>query len=202
MAIMKLKVSLIASTLASAVFLFLVAYSAAHEAKAPEGGTPIMGSGMMGDGMAASNMDNQDMPQGMMGQGMLNMPRMDPARGRKLFADKGCVVCHSVNGVGGEDAPPLDASTMERGMNPFEFAAKMWRGADAMLMLQREELGEKIEFTGDELADIIAFVHHPAEQQNFSMADVPPRMRELISHGHGEEEPDHHDEEEEAGHKD
>src|SRR3546814_3672335 len=75
----------------------------------------------------------------MMGPGLM-MPSMDAARGRQLFASKGCVVCHSVNGVGGENAPPLDASTMSMPMNPFEFAARMWRGAEAMVALQREEL--------------------------------------------------------------
>src|SRR3546814_13658069 len=76
------------------------------------------------------------------------MPSMEAAVGRQLFASKGCGVCHSGNGVGGEDAPPLDASTMSMPMNPFEFAARMWRGAEAMVALQREELGEPIELTG------------------------------------------------------
>ena len=137
-----------------------------------------------------------DMPGSMMGPGMMGerlmMPSMDPARGRKLFASKGCVVCHSVNGIGGEDAPPLDAMTMEQRMNPFEFAAKMWRGAEAMIVLQRDELGEQIEFTGDELADMIAFTHHPDEQKKFSEADIPPHIRELIEHGHGASEDDDH----------
>lgn len=149
-------------------------------------GQGMMGQGMMGQGM---------MGQGMMGQGMLQMPQMDPARGRTLFASKGCVVCHSINGIGGADATPLDAATMPRLMNPFEFTAKMWRGAEAMIYLQREELGEQIEFTGDELADIIAFVHHHDEQKKFSEADVPPRMRDLMKHM--EEEKPH---EEEGGH--
>lgn len=125
---------------------------------------------------------------GMMGEGMLAMPEMDPARGRKVFAEKGCVVCHSVNGIGGEDARPLDAATMTPMMNPFEFAARMWRGAEPMVILQREELGGQIELTGDDLADITAFVHSHAEQTKFSEDDVPERIRELIEHGHGEGE--------------
>jgi cytochrome c len=122
----------------------------------------------------------------MMGRGLV-MPMMDPARGRKLFASKGCVVCHSVNGVGGKDAPALDASTMSQVMNPFEFAARMWRGAEAMIVLQRETLGEQIELTGNELADIIAFTHDPQEQHKFSEADVPEPMLGLIEHSHGAE---------------
>ena len=136
-----------------------------------------------------------------MGEGLM-MPSFDAARGRKLFASKGCVVCHSVNGVGGEDAPPLDAATMERPMNPFEFAAKMWRGADAMIYLQREELGEQIELTGDELSDIIAFSHSLEEQRKFTMDDVPLNIQRSMHHQDEEphEEADEEHEEEEGAH--
>lgn len=117
----------------------------------------------------------------------LMMPSMDSAHGRKLFASKGCVVCHSVNGVGGEDAPPLDASTMKLPMNPFEFAAKMWRGAEAMVALQREELGEPIELTGQDLADIVAFIHHAEEQKKFTEADIPPEIKNAMEGAHDED---------------
>ena len=130
------------------------------------------------------------MHEGMMAPG-LKAPTMDAAKGRALFASKGCVVCHSVNGIGGEDAAPLGAASMsEPMMNPFDFVARMWRGADMMIEMQREELGEQIEFTGDELSDIIAFVHNVDEQKKFSADDIPPKIRELIAHGH--EEGDEH----------
>ena len=126
----------------------------------------------------------------MMGPG-LTMPTMDAESGRKLFASKGCVVCHSVNGVGGEDAPPLDAAIMPLPMNPFEFAARMWGGAEAMVALQREELGEPIELSGQELADIIAFVHDGEEQKKFSEADMPDQIKDIMedASGHGSEMP-------------
>ena len=113
----------------------------------------------------------------------LMMPRMDPEDGRRLFAAKGCVVCHSVNGVGGEDAPPLDVQDMPMGMmNPFEFAARMWRGAGAMIELQEDELGGQIELTGEELANIIAFVHDTEEQKRFSEKDIPEDIAKLMGH--------------------
>jgi len=102
-------------------------------------------------------------------EGML-LPFMSPAKGRMLFASKGCVVCHSINGVGDGHASPLDAATMPAIMDPFDFAAKMWRGAGTMITLQEDELGEQIEFTGEELANIIAFVHSASEQKKFSKA--------------------------------
>ena len=133
---------------------------------------------------------------GMMAPGLM-LPSMDAARGRALFAEKGCVVCHSVNGVGGIDAPMLDAEFMDEAMNPFEFAARMWRGAGPMVMLQEDELGGQIDLTGQELADIIAFVHNASEQKRFSEADIPQEIEEMMHH---EGEEDHHAEGEEDDH--
>lgn len=129
---------------------------------------------------------------GMVASGLV-IPPMDATRGRQLFASKGCVVCHSINGVGGEDAAALDAENMDLPMNPFEFSARMWRGAPAMIEAQEDELGAQIEFTGQELADIIAFVHDADEQSRFSEADIPDRIREMMTNmgdddGHGEDE--------------
>ncbi len=107
---------------------------------------------------------------------------MDAANGRFLFASKGCVVCHSVNGVGGRDAPRLDAALMSQPMNPFEFAANMWRSAETMVMMQREELGYAIPMSGSELADIIAFVHDPREQAKFTRADIPEDIQDVMEH--------------------
>lgn len=116
----------------------------------------------------------------------LIMPMMNPARGRKLFASKGCVTCHAINGVGGEDAPPLDAHTMKLFMSPYEFVARMWRGAATMIALQEEMMGERIDFTGEELADITAFAHDEEEQHKFSEADIPPEIMAMMGHVHGE----------------
>lgn len=128
----------------------------------------------------------------------LAIPEFDPVKGRKLFAAKGCIVCHAVNGLGGEDAPEFSAEYMDEPMSAFNFAANMWRGAPAMIAMQEEELGEQIEMTGDELAAIIAFVHDADEQKKFSQADIPHDIEELL-HGnsdHGDEpEAEKHDSE-------
>ena len=123
----------------------------------------------------------------------LVLPVMDAANGRRLFASKGCVVCHSVNGVGGEDAPMLDAEFMDQPMNPFDFAANMWRGAETMVRLQQDELGGVVQMTGQELADITAFVHDPQEQARFSVDDIPEDILSLIEHNEAEEQGDAHD---------
>jgi hypothetical protein len=48
--------------------------------------------------------------------------------------------------------------------------------------MQREELGAPIELTGQELADIIAFVHDADEQAKFSHEDIPENIEKLIAH--------------------
>jgi mono/diheme cytochrome c family protein len=94
--------------------------------------------------------------------------RGDAARGRTLFVSKGCVVCHAINEVGGTSAPPLDPEFAPGEVDPLDFVARMWRGAEAMIFMQQQELGVQIDFTGQELADIIAFVRDPRERRKFS----------------------------------
>ena len=110
----------------------------------------------------------------------LRMPMLDSRRGRKLFASRGCVLCHSVNGVGGETGPSLDAARSMPMASPFTFAAKMWRGAEAMIALQDEELGYQIDLDGEELGHITAFAHDYGEQKKFSERDIPREILRLM----------------------
>ena len=154
----------------------------------------VIGAGLafaiVGGVALASNGENHD-PQvsdqmsqsGFILENGLAIPAFDPEKGRALFGSKGCVVCHSVNGVGGEDAPEFSAEVMEHPMNAFDFAANMWRGAPAMIMMQEDELGAQIELSGAELAAIIAFVHDEEEQKLFSKADIPDEILEIMEGG-------------------
>jgi len=110
----------------------------------------------------------------------LVVPDADAARGRVLFVSKGCIACHAINEIGGTSAPPLDAAAVPGRVDPLDFVARMWRGAEAMIFMQQQELGEQLDLTGQELADIVAFVHDAEEQRKFSEADVPPTLRRPI----------------------
>jgi len=110
----------------------------------------------------------------------LRMPMMNPAKGRELFVSKGCVTCHSVNGIGGQDAAALDAHDMDPNMGIFDLAAKMWTMAPLMIPAQEDELGAQIEFTGEELGNIVAFLHDDAEQHELTMDSLPPDVQEAV----------------------
>ena len=108
------------------------------------------------------------------------MAGADAARGRELFVRKGCIACHAINEIGGTSGPPLDVEFAPDEVDALDFVARMWRGAEPMVMMQQSLFGEQLDFTGQELADIIAFAHDPEEQRRFSDADVPPALRRLI----------------------
>lgn len=110
----------------------------------------------------------------------LVMPGADAARGRALFVRKGCVACHAINEIGGTTGPPLDVEFAPDEVDPLDFVARMWRGAEAMVFMQQSLFGAQLDFSGQELADMIAFAHGPKEQQKFSEADVPPALRRLV----------------------
>lgn len=104
----------------------------------------------------------------------------DPEKGKRRFVAMGCVVCHSVQGIGGRAAPPLDAMEFRGKEDPVDFAARMWRGAPIMVELQRLEIGYQIDLSGEDIRHLAAFANDKATQENFTMDDVPEGLRDLF----------------------
>ena len=71
------------------------------------------------------------------------------------------------------DAPGGEAAQI----NPYDFMARMWRGAKAMITLQNEELGYQIALSGDELAALTGFAYDAREQSKLNIEQVPPHLR-------------------------
>lgn len=78
------------------------------------------------------------------------------AAGRRLFADKRCVVCHQVEGVGGVVGPNLDFLRPFRA--PIYVAAAMWNHGPQMTDAMAARGIKRPTFTGAELRDLIAFL--------------------------------------------
>ena len=109
-------------------------------------------------------------------------PVIDPVEGQKLFVTEGCVLCHSVNGVGGKAGPTLDAEDGANVIDVFEFTARMWAGAFALVELQSQEMGYQFDVTGEELAHIAGFVYDRRQQLLFKESDVPDLIRDMFIH--------------------
>ena len=101
----------------------------------------------------------------------------DAERGKQQFVAKGCVVCHSVNGVGGRVGPALDLGKLQEAVDIFSLMARMWQGASTMIVLQEMQLGYQINLKGEELADIVNFLSNRQAQEAFGEDDVPAEIR-------------------------
>jgi len=104
----------------------------------------------------------------------------DATAGRRLFVEKGCVLCHSINGVGGKAAPALDAADPYVKPDPLDFAARMWRGAPAMVEFQSVELGYVIDLSADEIAHLATFAASREEQKLLLDSAIPGPMRDSL----------------------
>jgi hypothetical protein len=85
-------------------------------------------------------------------------------------------------------------------MSPFDFAARMWNHAPGMIAAQESALGEQVYFTGQELADLIAFVHDDGAQHGFTEKDLTATARKMMHHEHEDQKPAPEAHAEEIGH--
>jgi mono/diheme cytochrome c family protein len=77
-------------------------------------------------------------------------------RGRQLFTEKKCVLCHQVAGVGGVAGPDLDF--LSQYGSPIQIATAMWNHGPAMTEAMRAQGIRRPSFTGAELTDVIAYL--------------------------------------------
>jgi mono/diheme cytochrome c family protein len=80
----------------------------------------------------------------------------DPAAGARLFASKGCVACHAVNGAGGSGAP--DLGKMPRPLVLYDFAARMWNHVPQMSGRITAVGANRPYLNADEMSDLMAFL--------------------------------------------
>ena len=79
-----------------------------------------------------------------------------PERGEKLFRDKQCVACHTIGGKGGKVGPELGRA---HHVSLTQFAGLMWNHGPAMWARMKERGIQPPELTGQEMADIVAYLY-------------------------------------------
>jgi len=79
-----------------------------------------------------------------------------PERGEKLFRDKQCATCHTIGGKGGKVGPELGRA---HHVSLTQFAGLMWNHGPAMWARMKERQIEVPSLTGQEMADIVAYLY-------------------------------------------
>lgn len=80
----------------------------------------------------------------------------DPLAGSRVFGAKGCVKCHSVNGVGGKIGPDLGRIPQPRSF--YDLATAMWNHLPRMTARMKELGIQRPRLDAREAADLIAFL--------------------------------------------
>ena len=81
----------------------------------------------------------------------------DPLAGSRVFGSKGCVKCHSINGVGGKVGPDLAKNLKPRSF--FDVATAMWNHLPRMAARMKQLGITRPELSAQEAADLVGFLY-------------------------------------------
>ncbi len=82
----------------------------------------------------------------------------DPVKGKRIFRDKGCIACHTINGEGGKGGPDL-GSQHRVPPSLTEFAGLMWNHSPKMMERMDQNVMARAQFAEREMADLIAYLY-------------------------------------------
>jgi len=82
----------------------------------------------------------------------------NPLEGSQLFAEKGCLRCHSISGVGGVGGPDLGQSILKRSL--LDIAGVMWNHSPGMAHLLEERHTARPVFKPAEMASLLSFLYY------------------------------------------
>jgi mono/diheme cytochrome c family protein len=80
-----------------------------------------------------------------------------PARGEKVFVEKGCIRCHAVRGKGGHIGPDLGKVELHQAIT--EIAGRMWNHAPGMWEKMRQMNIPIPRFSDTEISDVMAYLY-------------------------------------------
>jgi mono/diheme cytochrome c family protein len=84
-------------------------------------------------------------------------PSQDPLAGSRVFGVKGCVKCHSINGVGGKVGPDLARRLRPRSF--YDVATAMWNHLPRMAGRMKQLGITRPHLTAQEAGDLVGFLY-------------------------------------------
>lgn len=81
----------------------------------------------------------------------------DSQRGKALFEDRSCALCHQLGGQGGTSGPRLDE--LKGFASPLFLTQALWNHGPGMLAKMQELGAQRPRFEGEDVADLAAFLN-------------------------------------------
>ena len=81
----------------------------------------------------------------------------DPLKGRAVFAEKGCIRCHSVLGEGGTLGP--DLTWLGKGRNIYELIGLFWSHSSKMIEMMKEKKAPYPTFSPAEMESLLTYLY-------------------------------------------
>lgn len=106
--------------------------------------------------------------------GLFRLIPDNPLEGSKLFADKGCLTCHTVQSSGGRGGPDLGRGMMNRPL--LEIAGVMWNHSRQMQQAMSERHIARPKFNAKEMASLLAFLYYLGSFEDPGDAAVGERL--------------------------
>jgi mono/diheme cytochrome c family protein len=92
--------------------------------------------------------------------------------GKKLFANKNCILCHQIGGVGGVLGPSLDG--VAQSVSAIDVAAAMWNHGPAMADTMAKRGVSRPTLSASELRNLIAYLKSVEPKRTPAQASVIP----------------------------
>ena len=81
----------------------------------------------------------------------------DPLQGRIIFEKKGCIICHSIFGYGGDDAPDIGESKFYGSL--LDLGSIMWNHSPQMSRQMRRRQVARPNFSEKEMYSLLAYLY-------------------------------------------
>ncbi len=90
--------------------------------------------------------------------GLVSLLPENPLQGSRLFTEKGCYSCHSIQGAGGRGGPDLGRGLMNRPL--LEIAGVMWNHSPRMEQAFAERRVVRPKLDAKEMASLLSFLYY------------------------------------------
>ena len=112
--------------------------------------------------------------------GSMDPPR-DPAVGAVVFRQKGCQICHALEGRGGDVGPELDKYS--RYASPLFLTAALWKKGKAMAEKMKENKVPRPTFQENDIPNLLAFIQSTGRSRErvYALPGIPMRGEEIFT---------------------